>query len=134
MEYLIFAYQDECPDNIYYLDTEYGEVRLVNQSLADLKDLTNELEIHHDKFLYIPKQSKEVLVEDLKAFIETITDPKLKSILAVGLESPQQLQAFKVILGNEKNQLEKFLKNLAGKRVADWLAANALGLIEPSSS
>ena len=55
LEYLVFAYRDEETQNIYYLDTEYGEIRLVNRGLSDLKDLTDEIEISHDKFLYIPK-------------------------------------------------------------------------------
>ena len=36
LEYLVFAYRDEETQNIYYLDTEYGEIRLVNRGLSDL--------------------------------------------------------------------------------------------------
>lgn len=85
-DYLLFAYQDDSPDNIYYLDTEYGDVRLVHRSLKDLRDLTDEIEISHDRFLYIPKGNKEDLLADLHSFFDRIEDPQIKKCCSLPLK------------------------------------------------
>ncbi len=66
MKYLLFAYQDDAAENIYYLDTEYGDIRLVNQGLTDLKDLTDELETSASRFLYIPNCLKQNYLKTYK--------------------------------------------------------------------
>lgn len=129
MDYLLFAFQDEANENIYYLDTEFGDIRLVNQELADLKDLTDELETSGDRFLYIPKLSKTELLADLRCYAQSVTDTKLKDILAVAFESPHVLNAMKIILNkypDELNRLKAFLHERNSTRVNQWLDANAL--------
>jgi len=133
MEYLVFAYQDESSENIYYLDTEYGDIRLVNQDLLDLKDLTDELEIMQDKFLYVPRQNKEELLQDLLAFIDSVAESSLKQVLQVGMESPHLVNAFKTILSKHPDELSRFaayLKAQSEARLLVWLKANA---IEPQT-
>lgn len=127
LEYLVFAYRDEESTNTYYLDTEYGEVRFVNRELTNLKDLTDEIETAHAKFLYVPKMSKNELVEDLNAFSKTLTDPKLLSMLQLAFEAPHIYKTYKAILGSEAEsllRLEPFLKEQAKKRLLIWLNAN----------
>lgn len=94
-DYLLFAYQDDSQDNIYYLDTEYGSIRLVHRQLEDLRDLTDEIEIFHDRFLYIPKAGKEEVLNDLRNFMNDIKDAQLSKLLAVAFESPLVLDSFK---------------------------------------
>ncbi len=86
-DYLLFAYQDDSPDNIYYLDTEYGDVRLVHRNLKDLRDLTDEIEISHDRFLYIPKGNKEDLLADLRSFFDQIQDAQIKKCWSLPLKA-----------------------------------------------
>lgn len=129
LEYLVFAYRDEEAQNIYYLDTEYGEIRLVNRDLTDLKDLTDEIEISHDKFLYVPKMTKDELMEDLQAFSSSISDPKLKGMLPLAFEHPHVFTTFKAILApyqSEVVHLEQFLKDQARARLLVWLKANSI--------
>jgi hypothetical protein len=132
LEYLIFAFRDEDSENIYYLDTEYGEVRFVNRSLTALRDLTDEIEIAKEKFLYVPKLTKEELVEDLRVFTSTLTNEKIKSMLPLAFENPQVYSTYKAILApyqEELIELERFLKEQAKARLLVWLKAN---FIEPT--
>lgn len=134
MEYLVFAYQDEEAQNIYYLDTEYGVIRLVNRQLADLKDLTDEIEIALEKFLYVPKRTREELVENLESFSSSIGDQKLKSLLPLAFENPNVFATLKAILApypDELSRLNAFLKDKAQARLIIWLRANS---IEPATA
>jgi uncharacterized protein YdaL len=133
LEYLVFAYRDEEVGNIYYLDTEYGDVRFVNRALAELKDLTDEIELEHNKFLYVPKLTKEELLEDLVAFSSTIMDSKLKGLLPLAFENPHAYATYKAILAPAKDELirlEQFLNDRAKVRILVWLKAN---FIEPTT-
>jgi hypothetical protein len=132
-DYLLFAYQDDCQDNIYYLDTEYGSIRLVHQGLQDLRDLTDEIEIFHDRFLYIPKAAKDDVIDDLHDFMNMIQDSELKRILTVAFESPTVLESFKKILTKSlpvRQQLENYLHGRAKERLLAWLTANALAVAQ----
>lgn len=134
MEYLVFAYQDEEAQNIYYLDTEYGVIRLVNRQLADLKDLTDEIEIALEKFLYVPKRTREELVENLESFCSSIGDQKLKGLLPLAFESSNVFATLKAILApypDELARLNAFLKDKAQARLIIWLRANS---IEPAAA
>jgi hypothetical protein len=129
MDYLVFAYQDDSPDNAYYLDTEFGDIRLVNRNLSDLKDLTDEIELSQGRFLYIPKPAREELLEDLRAFWETIADPHLKNLLSLAFETPSVSITFKNILAKYPTQLKEFDEHRRKKTLATltlWLKANAL--------
>lgn len=134
MERLIFCWQDVCEDNAYYLDTESGEVLLVNQGLLDLKELTNEIELSRSRYLYIPRLDREKEKQDLRDFMETVEDDKLRNILDVAFESPHQLSAFKKILASKDDQverLEKFLESRSVVRVRQWLQANCIEVGQP---
>jgi len=128
-DYLLFAYQDDSPDNIYYLDTEYGSIRLVHSQLKDLRDLTDEIEIYHDRFLYVPKTTKEEVLDDLRDFMGSVADGDLKRMLAVAFESPLVLDSCRKIVAKNlpvRQQLETYLQDKAKERLLTWLAANAL--------
>jgi hypothetical protein len=128
-DYLLFAYQDDSPDNIYYLDTEYGSIRLVHRQLEDLRDLTDEIEIFHDRFLYIPKADKKEMLDDLRSFMNTIEDVQLSKLLAVAFESPLVLDSFKKIVAKNlpmRQQLDSYMQDKAKERLLAWLTANAL--------
>lgn len=124
---LIFAWQDESPDNAYYLDTESGDVKLVNRNLLDLRDLTDDIERERWRYKYMPKPDRQQLPADLKQFHETVKDERLKSILSMAFESPHVLSAFKKILEkepDEQKRLDEFRTSLAKKRIEAWLTAN----------
>ncbi len=127
--YLIFAYQDDCQDNKYYLDTEFGDIRLVHRQLDDLRDLTDEIELSVNRFLYIPKASRQKLLADLQIFADSLENNDIKRILLVAFDSPHVLEAFKKILSSCPdlyNQLETFLYEQSKKEVLAWLKANAI--------
>jgi Uncharacterised protein family (UPF0158) len=133
-DYLIFAYQDDSQDNIYYLDTEFGDIRLVNRQLEDLRDLTDEIELSMNRFLYIPKPGKGRLLADLKIFAQGLEDQQLKKTIKIAFESPHVFEAFKKILSSYPDilkRLDTYLYESTKREVMEWLAANA---IEPVST
>jgi Uncharacterised protein family (UPF0158) len=133
MDYLVFAYQDDSPDNIYYLDTEFGDIRLVNRNLSDLKDLTDEIELSQGRFLYIPKPAREEVLEDLKVFWDNLADAHLKNLLSLAFETPSVAGTFKSILikyPDELKEFEDFRKERTLVTLMLWLKANALAPAE----
>jgi len=129
MDYLAFAYQDDSPDNAYYLDTEFGDIRLVNRNLSDLKDLTDEIELSQGRFLYIPKPSREEVLEDLQVFWDNLDDAHLKNLLSLAFETPSVAGTFKSILikhPEELKEFEDFRKERTMATLMLWLKANAL--------
>ncbi len=133
MEQLHFAWRDDSPDNAYYLDLETGDVNLVNRGLLDLKELTNEIEINRERYLYLPKPSTDQLKNDLRDFMKTIDDPSRINILEMAFESPHVFSGFKKILSGWPGQsegLDEFLLGRTHLRVKQWLEANCLEVTE----
>ena len=127
MDYLIFAWQDESPDSVYYLDKQTGDVELVQQGLIDLDELTDEIEMNRERYLYVPKPQPTELREDINLFAESVTDPDLCRLLPVALEAPNVLPALKKVLAAAPAELtrwEEFRTRRVRERVEKWLAAN----------
>ncbi len=99
--YLVFCWQDDSPDNAYYLDRKTGDVRLVNQHLLDLRQLTDEIEKDRERYLYVPKPDKTDMLSDLHDFQHEVSSEQLKRLLSVAFESPHVLLAFKKILQDD---------------------------------
>jgi len=130
MAYLILAWEDESQDTAYYLDKETGAVELVQKDLLDLNDLTDEIERNSERYLYIPKPYAGQLVQDLIDFINTVSDPQLKRLLSVAIESPNALYSCKTVLSKDPSELERweaYRTDLVRKRIEKWLAANFIG-------
>ncbi|HMO20586.1 MAG TPA: UPF0158 family protein [Candidatus Melainabacteria bacterium] len=98
IERLIFAWRDDSPDNIYYLDLVTGEIQLVNRTLEDVKELTDEIELERNRYLYLPKPERDQLKNDLRDFMSTIEDQSLLRILEMAFESPHVYSSFLKIL------------------------------------
>ncbi|MBI1269813.1 hypothetical protein GC174_05225 [bacterium] len=129
MERLIFAWRDDSPDNIYYLDLVTGEIQLVNRTLEDVKDLTDEIELERNRYLYLPKPERDQLKNDLRDFMDTIDDQSLLRILEMAFESPHVYSSFLKILDKrteEKERLQEFINNRSRMRVLQWLEANCI--------
>jgi hypothetical protein len=126
---LLLAWQDDSPDNSYYLDTTSGAVRMVNPNLFDLKELTDEIERHKYRYLYLPKPQRGELRDNLKDFQKTVEDAALVRILDMAFESPHPLEAFIKILSSNPEQLarfKEFRESRALLRLKQWLQANSL--------
>lgn len=129
IERLIFAWRDDSPDNIYYLDLVTGEIQLVNRTLDDVKDLTDEIELERNRYLYLPKPERDQLKNDLRDFMSTIEDHSLLRILEMSFESPHVYSSFLKILDNrmeEKVRLQEFIDSRSRMRVLQWLEANCI--------
>lgn len=127
MEQLVYSFEDESQDNRYYLDRDTGDIRLVHQGLHELRDLTDEIEIERERFLYIPKPDPKKQKDDLRDFIDTVDDDKTKMLLDVAMESPHVLAGFKKILSanpDGESSLKAFLEGRTRLRVRQWLSAN----------
>ena len=65
LEAVVQAWRDDSLDNLYYFDTVSGAVKLVNQTLHDLRELTDEVEKNKERYLYLPKpESKQAQPKD----------------------------------------------------------------------
>ena len=124
---VLAAWADDSPDNLYYLDTRTGIVKLVHQQLFDLRDLTDEIEKNRERFLYIPKPDRGEMRKDLRAYITQIENQSLLPILEVAFESPHVYSAFCKILEKDKDELARFhagRAKLIRGRIDEWLQAN----------
>jgi len=129
MSYLMFAWQDDSPDNAYYLDTKTGDIKLVNRNLLDLRDLTDEIEKTRERFLYVPKPDRQTQLADLHDFAHAVTKERFRRLLDMAFESPHVLSGFRKILENDPEELKSlndFLEAKVLKRIHSWLAANAV--------
>ena len=129
MDRLIYAWRDDSPDNLYYLDLETGEIQLVNRTLEDVKDLTDEIELERNRYLYLPKPERDQVKNDLRAFMSTIEDQSLSRILEMAFESPHVYSSFLKILDkdeSEKERLQEFIDSRSRMRVLQWLEANCI--------
>ena len=129
MDRLIYAWRDDSPDNLYYLDLETGEIQLVNRTLEDVKDLTDEIELERNRYLYLPKPERDQVKNDLRAFMSTIEDQSLLRILEMAFESPHVYSSFLKILDkdeSEKERLQEFIDSRSRMRVLQWLEANCI--------
>jgi hypothetical protein len=57
---LIAAWQDDGPDNLYYIDTESGAVILVNPNLFNLKDTNIAISTYQNQLLINSKKIFEI--------------------------------------------------------------------------
>lgn len=129
MEQLTYSFLDDAPDNNYYLDRDTGTVHLVHRGLEDLRDLTDEIETGGDRFLYVPKQDPKRAKDDLRDFIDTVDDGKLKLHFEMAMEGPHALSGFKKILKDaygDAKRLEEFLSGRTRLRIKQWLSANCI--------
>ncbi|MCA9817402.1 MAG: hypothetical protein H6677_07100 [Candidatus Obscuribacterales bacterium] len=129
MDRLIYAWRDDSPDNLYYLDLETGEIQLVNRTLEDVKDLTDEIELERNRYLYLPKPERDQVKNDLRDFMSTIEDQSLLRILEMAFESPHVYSSFLKILDkdeSEKERLQEFIDSRSRMRVLQWLEANCI--------
>lgn len=129
MDRLIYAWRDDSPDNLYYLDLETGEIQLVNRTLEDVKDLTDEIELERNRYLYLPKPERDQVKNDLRDFMSTMEDQSLLRILEMAFESPHVYSSFLKILDkdeSEKERLQEFIDSRSRMRVLQWLEANCI--------
>lgn len=127
MEALELAWQDEGPDNSYYLDLDSGCIELVQRDLYDLRELTDKIERDRDRYLYVPKPKPGELKQDLLDYIDQVTDAQLARLLPLAMESPHPLASFKAILAKNPDQLsvwEEFRRSRVRIRIKQWLSAN----------
>jgi hypothetical protein len=127
MPSLLLAWEDESPDNLYYLDTRTGVVKLVHQHLFELRDLTDEIEKNRERFLYIPKPDRAEMRKDLRNYMGKVKNDGLLPILEMAFESPHSYMAFRKILEKEPVELKNFLDDrdqLTRSRIDEWLSAN----------
>ena len=127
MPSLLLAWEDESPDNLYYLDTRTGVVKLVHQHLFELRDLTDEIEKNRERFLYIPKPDRAEMRKDLRNYMEKVKTESLLPILEMAFESPHSYMSFRKILEKDPAELKRFLDDrdaLVRSRIDEWLSAN----------
>ncbi|HMP51761.1 MAG TPA: UPF0158 family protein, partial [Candidatus Melainabacteria bacterium] len=93
------------------------------------KELTDEIELERNRYLYLPKPERDQLKNDLRDFMSTIEDQSLLRILEMAFESPHVYSSFLKILDKrveEKERLQEFIDSRSRMRVLQWLEANCI--------
>jgi hypothetical protein len=129
VNYLLFAWQDDSPDTAYYLDSDTGSVVLVQRDLEDLDELREEIELHPNRFIYVPKPDPLQPELDLSDYIFTVADPELKAQLEVAAEGRDKFGSCKRILSERPEELARWKswqEAAVKERVRKWLAAHDL--------
>lgn len=127
--YLLFAWEDDSLDAQYYLDSDTGSVVLVQRDLEDLDELREDIELHPNRFLYVPKQNPEHIKLDLSDFIFTVSDANLKMLLQAAFDATNYFDSCKRILREHPTELarwEQWKSDAARERIRKWLAAHDL--------
>jgi hypothetical protein len=128
-EYLVWAWQDDSPDTAYYLDSDTGSVVLVQRDLDDLDELREEIELHPNRYLYVPKPDALQPELDLSDYIFTVTQPDLRQQLEVAEQGRDKFRSCKKILQEYPEELarwEKWQQDAIRERVRKWLHAHNL--------
>ena len=130
--YLVFCWQDDSPDNAYYLDRKTGDVRLVNQHLLDLRQLTDEIEKDRERYLYVPKPDKTDMLSDLhdlsargiqRAAQKTLVSGFRKSACSARVQENFQDDQ------EQSQHLREFLEERVAKRIETWPNANSVARV-----
>lgn len=131
-EYLVFAWEDNSHDSAYYLDSETGSVVLVQADLDDVDEIREDIEMHPNRFLYVPKPDNERLLLDLSDFIFTVSDESIKKQLQTAYEGSNQFRSCTDILNKHPEEMQRWKKwrhEAARERAKKWLTAHN---IEPA--
>jgi hypothetical protein len=129
LNYLVFAWQDDSPDTAYYLDSDTGSVVLVQRDLEDVDELREEIELHPNRFLYVPKPDPLQPELDLSDYVFTVSDVQLRQKLEVAEEGRDKFRSCKKILQEHPEELarwEKWREDAVRERVRKWLFAHNL--------
>lgn len=135
LEELSIAFESFGADVQWYLDTETGDVILLNREYdpAEHKGLTPaEIESNGKRFVAVPRSDSFALVGDMLAFAKEVADAQLKESLQLALSAPRPSKYFKMALSwlpEQQSRWHAFRLEACRGRVKGWLEQQG---IQPS--
>lgn len=126
---LRFAMEDASYEHRYFLDIVTGDVILISEWSDDDDDTRENLEKIDEavpgRYLEVPRVESREGYEDMQAFIDTISDERLRELLHVAIQGRGAFRRFKDVLARhsvEQEQWFDFQKARLDSRARDWLA------------
>jgi hypothetical protein len=129
---LSFAFEDPASDSSYYLDLDTGSIIMVRHDLDDVSDLRGQIELEPERYVFIPKPNENQLELDVQDFAFRVTDPKLKSMIELALESPNKYASLRAVLQKFPGEMEnwqEWKKQGARQRALRWLEAHDIKML-----
>lgn len=129
-DYELSAYIDRETGELV-LSEEYDEMFGDEESEDDEEfEYDEEFENLRERYLPIPHNGSRDSYEDMEEFIETVTDPKLKSRLQRAIDQRKPFANFKDVIGgsDEVNRWYSFSDAKRRARVIKWFEQNNIKL------
>ena len=124
---LIVAFDDNSLERSYYLDRDSGRVFNILEDHHDPETEEMAWQIEADggrRFIQIPKLSMEEMMQEQDSFWESLEDGKLKTAIAVVLESDPDGSGFDEFIHRRRDAREKwraYIKARSGERANRWI-------------
>lgn len=124
------ALADPDPENQYFVDSQSGAVQKVSlKDPAGLARFKAQITADPKRFVQVPKPSARDRLAELQEFMQTLTDPHLKSELQRALAAPSPFrevnQAFERRF-TQKRAWDEFRKKRTELRLAAFLKTSGL--------
>lgn len=129
---LRLAFEAETQDLPWYLDTGTGEVLLVTSEYEPSQHrgvTVAQIEGDPARFLRVPPSNPQHLVDDMRAFAESVGDTQLTESLDLALSAPRPDKRFKTVLSwlpERQQQWHAWRQARTMERVTSWLAGHGL--------
>jgi len=127
-EELRFAIDDATYEHQYFLDTETGEVILISE-YDDDEESTQRLEAIDEaepgRYLQVPRAESSDGYEDMREFIDTVSNKPLQQLLEVAIQGKGAFRRFKDVLARDPAEQQRwfaFQTERLDTRVREWLA------------
>lgn len=129
---LRLAFEAETQDLPWYLDVDTGDVLLVTAEYepSEHRGVTvAQIERETARFLRVPPSNPQHVVDDMRAFAESVGDTQLTESLALALSAPRPDKRFKTALSwlpETQQQWHAWRQARTMDRVTAWLAGHGL--------
>lgn len=129
---LRLAFEADTQDLPWYLDTETGAVLLVTSEYEPSQHggvTVAHIEGDTRRFLRVPPSNPEHVVDDMRAFAESVGDSQLTESLEIALSAPRPDKRFKTVLSwlpERQQQWHAWRTDRTVERVTTWLQGHGL--------
>jgi len=133
LQELCNAFEDSSDEHRYFLDLETGGITLDFLDATEREELDEMVdEASKERYRYLPNEKSQVGYKDMKEFIETVKEAKLKEKLRIAIARSGAFKRFKNVLTSYPNEKEIWLKFKDGKimdHVNEWLEEEGIEII-----
>jgi hypothetical protein len=140
MSELCIALEAEAGEFPWFLDVETGDVILVTHEYDPEENggLTRQdIEANPERFLAVPSGDPQETVADMRAFLGTSGDDRLKESLELALTAPRPERRFRSVLNWMPAELQRwheFRLSRCQRRAHDWLTSLGIAAVPREAS